>query len=302
MTAPGVVAASEPALEPAVDPVTEGARAPTERLDVLLVRRGLARSREHASTLIAAGAVEVHGRTVTKASTRVGGEAVVVATSTGPTYVSRGGYKLAGALADLGPAGLQVAGRTCLDAGASTGGFTQVLLEAGAAVVHAVDVGTAQLAATLVADSRVVVHDNTNVRDLDPSTLGGAIEVAVADLSFISLVKVLEGLARCVVSTGDLLLMVKPQFEVGRGRVGADGVVRSPDLRLGAVTAVAESAAGLGLGVAGASVSRLPGPAGNIEYFLWCRRDAVGVDLGALDALVRTGSPASRDPAPRPSR
>ncbi|MDQ3114317.1 MAG: TlyA family RNA methyltransferase [Actinomycetota bacterium] len=280
--------------------VMDDASAPSERLDVLLVRRGLARSREHASTLIAAGAVTVRGQTVTKASTRVGTDAPVVASSVGPSYVSRGGHKLAGALADLGPAGLVVVGRRCLDAGASTGGFTQVLLEAGAGIVHAVDVGTAQLAPSLVADPRVVVHDATNVRDLDPQMLGGPVDLVVADLSFISLGKVLAGLARCVVETGDLLLMVKPQFEVGRGRVGADGVVRSPDLRLLAVAAVAESAAELGLGIAGASVSRLPGPAGNIEYFLWCRRDAPEVDAASLEALVRTASSMkSRRPGTR---
>ena len=261
-----------------------------ERIDVLLVKRGLARSREQASTLIAAGAVAVQGRTVTKASTRVHADAAVTATSTGPTYVSRGGHKLAGALADLAPVGLVVAGRRCLDAGASTGGFTQVLLEAGAAVVHAVDVGTAQLAPLLTGDPRVVVHDATNVRELDPATLDGPVDLAVADLSFISLRKVLSGLAGCVVAAGDLLLMVKPQFEVGRGRVGADGVVRSADLRAEAVAGVAESAAALGFGVAGASVSRLPGPAGNVEYFLWCRRDAPRAEADAIAALVRTGS------------
>jgi 23S rRNA (cytidine1920-2'-O)/16S rRNA (cytidine1409-2'-O)-methyltransferase len=270
--------------------VMDDARAPTERLDVLLVRRGLARSREQASTLIADGAVAVQGQTVTKASTRVQADTIVTATPSGPTYVSRGGHKLAGALAELLPIGLVVAGRTCLDAGASTGGFTQVLLEAGAAVVHAVDVGTAQLAATLAGDERVVVHDATNVRELDPATLGGPVDLVVADLSFISLRKVLAGLAGSVRNEGDLLLMVKPQFEVGRGRVGADGVVRSPDLRAEAVAGVAESAADLGFGVAGASVSRLPGPAGNVEYFLWCRRDAPIAGPDAFQALVGTGS------------
>jgi 23S rRNA (cytidine1920-2'-O)/16S rRNA (cytidine1409-2'-O)-methyltransferase len=270
--------------------VMDEARAPTERLDIVLVRRGLARSREQASTLIAAGAVTVHGRTVTKASTRVDADASITATPTGPSYVSRGGHKLAGALTDLAPAGLSVTGRGCLDAGASTGGFTQVLLEAGAVVVHAVDVGTAQLAAALAEDPRVVVHDSTNVRDLEPSMLGGPVELAVADLSFISLPKVMAGLARCVSADGDLLLMVKPQFEVGRGRVGADGVVRSAGLRTEAVAGVAAAAAALGFGLAGASVSQLPGPAGNVEYFLWCRRDVPVAEPASMGVLVQSGS------------
>ena len=267
----------------------DDAPAPTERLDVVLVRRGLARSREHASTMIATGEVAVRGQTVTKASMRIPADTPVTASPTGPSYVSRGGHKLAGALADLARAGLAVAGRRCLDAGASTGGFTQVLLEAGASVVHAVDVGTEQLAASLVADPRVVVHDDTNVRDLDPAIVGGSVDLVVADLSFISLRKVLPGLVGCVAGDGDLLLMVKPQFEVGRGRVGADGVVRSPDLRAEAVAGVADSAAELGFGVAGASVSRLPGPAGNIEYFLWCRRDAGPAHAASFATLVATG-------------
>ena len=270
--------------------VMDGVLAPIERLDVLLVKRGLARSREQASTLIAAGAVEVEGRTVTKPSTRVHADALVTATPTGPTYVSRGGHKLAGALVDLAPLGLAVDDRRCLDAGASTGGFTQVLLAAGAGVVHAVDVGTGQLAPSIRADPRVIVHDGTNVRELDPATVDGPVDLVVADLSFISLRKVLPGLAGCVDDDGDLLLMVKPQFEVGRGRVGVDGVVRSDDLRAEAVAGVAESADALGFGVAGASVSRLPGPAGNVEYFLWCRRDAPPAVAAALADLVRTGS------------
>jgi 23S rRNA (cytidine1920-2'-O)/16S rRNA (cytidine1409-2'-O)-methyltransferase len=262
----------------------------TERLDVALVRRGLARSREHASALIATGGVTMPGRTGLKPSTRVSTDTPVTATPTGPSYVSRGGAKLAGALAELGPLGLRVDGRRCLDAGASTGGFTQVLLESGARVVHAVDVGTAQLAPVLRGDPRVIVHDATNVRTLGPATIGGPVDLVVADLSFISLRKVLASLTQCVVGDGDLLPLVKPQFEVGRGRVGPRGVVRSNELRAEAVANVADAAAQLGFGVAGAAVSRLPGPAGNIEYILWLRRDTPPADSELLATIVQSGS------------
>ncbi|MDT4937066.1 MAG: rRNA (cytidine1920-2-O)/16S rRNA (cytidine1409-2-O)-methyltransferase [Pseudonocardiales bacterium] len=187
-----------------------------------------------------------------------------------PGYASRGGHKLAGALSAFPT--LTVSGRRCLDAGASTGGFTDVLLRAGARQVVAVDVGYGQLAWALRTDDRVDVHDRTNVRELNPAAIGGTVELAVADLSFISLRLVLPALASCVERTGDLLPMVKPQFEVGRERLGSGGVVRDPQLRADAVLCVARAAAELGWLPAGVVRSPLPGPSGNVEFFLWLRR------------------------------
>ena len=242
------------------------------RLDAELVRRGLARSREHAGELIADNRVTVAGATATKPATAVTTDAalVVVGDPTRPDYVSRGGHKLAGALAAFAPLGLSVRGRRCLDAGASTGGFTDVLLRAGAAEVVAVDVGYGQLAWSLRSDDRVVVHDRTNVRDLTLE-LVGPVDVVVGDLSFISLRLALDALVGVTRADGDLVLMVKPQFEVGKDNVGKGGVVRDPDLRISAVTSVATSAAGVGWGARAVTTSPLPGPSGNVEYFLWLR-------------------------------
>ncbi|HVE98963.1 MAG TPA: TlyA family RNA methyltransferase [Mycobacteriales bacterium] len=258
------------------------------RLDVELVRRGLARSREHAAAAIAAGHVRVGGIVATKAATAVdAGASVVVASDVAADYVSRGGHKLAGALDVF--TGLDVHGRRCLDAGASTGGFTDVLLRRGAAEVVAVDVGYGQLAWALRSDPRVTVLDRTNVRDLGPDLVDPAVGVLVADLSFIALTTVLPALHRVLAVDGDLLVMVKPQFEVGRDRVPAGGVVRDPDLRAAAVRGVAEAAARLGLGTAGVTASPLPGPAGNVEYFLWLRRDAPAVREDDVAVAVATG-------------
>ena len=163
-------------------------------------------------------------------------------------YVSRGGHKLAGALAAFLPEGLVVDGRRCLDAGASTGGFTDVLLREGAREVVAVDVGYGQLAWRLQQDDRVLVHDRTNVRDLDLDQIGGPVDLVVGDLSFISLRLVLDALIAVTGPEADLVPMVKPQFEVGKERVGKGGVVRDPALRAEAVTAVMEAAAARGLG------------------------------------------------------
>jgi 23S rRNA (cytidine1920-2'-O)/16S rRNA (cytidine1409-2'-O)-methyltransferase len=261
------------------------------RLDADLVRRGLARSREQAAALITAGRVEVRGTQATKPAAMVDpADPVRVVEDASGDFVSRGGHKLAGALAAFGPAGLRVTGRRCLDAGASTGGFTELLLREGAAEVVAVDVGYGQLAWTLRNDSRVTVLERTNVRSLTPDTIGGPVELTVADLSFISLRLVLPALAGATSPDGDLVPMVKPQFEVGKDLVGAGGVVRDPELRARAVLDVAATAAGLGLGVAGVVASPLPGPSGNVEFFLWLRRDAAAVDPAAVRAA--TGAPA----------
>jgi 23S rRNA (cytidine1920-2'-O)/16S rRNA (cytidine1409-2'-O)-methyltransferase len=263
------------------------------RLDTELVRRGLARSREQAAALVAAGVVEVRGVRAGKAAAMVDpADPVRVLESAGVETVSRGGLKLAGALAAFMPLGLTVAGRRCLDAGASTGGFTEQLLRHGASTVVAVDVGYGQLAWTLRNDSRVSVVERTNIRAVTREQIGGPVQLTVADLSFISLRLVLPALVGATEADGDLVPMVKPQFEVGRGRVGPGGVVRDPDLRAQAVLDVAAGAAELGFGVAGMVTSPLPGPSGNVEFFLWLRRDAPPAESDAVAALVRAGSEA----------
>ncbi|MCT2588980.1 TlyA family RNA methyltransferase [Streptomyces sp. N2-109] len=262
------------------------------RLDAELVRRKLARSREHAARLIDAGRVTVGGATATKAATQVETSApLVVREDDGdPEYVSRGGHKLAGALAAFGPSGLRVEGRRALDAGASTGGFTDVLLRAGAAHVVAVDVGYGQLAWSLRSDARVTVQDRTNVRELTLDMIGGEpVDVVVGDLSFIPLGLVLPALLRCAAPDADLVLMVKPQFEVGRERLGSGGVVRSTQLRAEAVTTVAAQGAALGMGVLGVTASPLPGPSGNVEYFLWLRAGAPELDPADVERAVAEG-------------
>jgi 23S rRNA (cytidine1920-2'-O)/16S rRNA (cytidine1409-2'-O)-methyltransferase len=266
------------------------------RLDAELVRRGLARSREQAVELIDAGRVEVRGTVARKAAAMVDpAEPVrVLGEAPGDGYVSRGAHKLAGALAAFGPLGLAVAGRRCLDAGASTGGFTDVLLRGGAAEVVAVDVGYGQLAWALRNDPRVAVHDRTNVRNLTPEQIGGPVELTVADLSFISLRLVLAALAACTAPDGDLVPMVKPQFEVGKGRVGEGGVVRDQQLRADAVLDVVRYAAEIGLGLAGVVPSPLPGPSGNVEFFLWLRRDAAPADPERVRTIV-AGATAGRE-------
>jgi 23S rRNA (cytidine1920-2'-O)/16S rRNA (cytidine1409-2'-O)-methyltransferase len=263
-----------------------------QRLDAELVRRGLARSRDQAQELVAAGRVKVAGTVTGKPATQVDlGAAIVVSDDADdPGYVSRGAHKLAGALDVFGPAGLTVAGRRCLDAGASTGGFTDVLLRAGASGVVCVDVGYGQLSWGLRQDPRVEVLDRTNVRDLDPvSWPGEPPGLVVADLSFISLSLVLAPLVAVARADADFVLMVKPQFEVGRDRLGPGGVVRDPALRTEAVATIAARAYQQGLGVRGVIASPLPGPSGNVEYFLWLHAGADPLDPGALARAIEEG-------------
>ena len=261
------------------------------RLDAELVRRGLARSREHASELIAAGRVKVSGTVATKPATGVGADApIVVDTSEtdDPGYASRGAHKLIGALEAF--PGVQVKGRRALDAGASTGGFTDVLLRNGAAQVIAVDVGYGQLVWALQTDERVTVMDRTNVRTLTLDDIGAEpVDLVVGDLSFISLTLVLPALIGVVKTDGDLVLMVKPQFEVGKERLGKGGVVRDPELRADAVRSVAAKASELGWGIEGVAASPLPGPSGNVEYFLWIRHDAPALDETMLRTAIESG-------------
>lgn len=248
--------------------------APRARLDAELVRRGLARSREEARDLIVAGHVAVNGVAAGKPATNVGRDTpIVVSQNDTEKWASRGAHKLIGALDAFAPHGLSVEGRRALDAGASTGGFTDVLLRRGAREVVAADVGYGQLVWRLQTDDRVDVRDRVNVRHLDAEAIGGPVDLVVADLSFISLRLVLPAFAACVAPGGDVVPMVKPQFEVGRERVGSGGVVRDPGLRRDAVCRVAARALALGLRTVGAVASPLPGPSGNVEYFLWLRRD-----------------------------
>ena len=259
------------------------------RLDAELVRRGLARSREHASELISAKRVKVAGAVASKPATGVTTDValVVLEDPDHPDYVSRGGHKLAGALAAFEPKGLAVKGRRCLDAGASTGGFTDVLLRHGAGEVVAVDVGYGQLAWRLQQDPRVQVHDRTNVRELTSEQISGPVDVVVGDLSFISLLLVLDALLGVTKPDGDLALMVKPQFEVGKDRVGKGGVVRDPALRAEAVSTVAAAAAERGWGARAVTTSPLPGPSGNVEFFLWLRRGPATVTTEDIEHEAR---------------
>lgn len=227
------------------------------------------------------------GQTATKPATAVEpGTPLLVSAPAGPSYVSRGGHKLAGALDAFG---YDPAGKRALDAGASTGGFTDVLLQRGAAHVVAADVGYGQLAWSLRTEARVTVLDRTNVRALDPEQVGPPVDLVVADLSFIPLGLVLPALLRCCAPDADLLPMVKPQFEVGKERLPSGGVVRDPALRAEAVRGVAAQAAALGLGVHGVTASPLPGPSGNVEYFLWLSAGAPPLDDAALTAAVEAG-------------
>lgn len=257
------------------------------RLDAELVRRKICDSRERARDLIAGGRVIVNGVAATKPATQVEPTTSIALTASDePDWASRGAHKLLGALDAFD---VVVDGARCLDAGASTGGFTDVLLSRNANRVEAVDVGYGQLVWRLRSDERVGVHDKTNVRSLTPQDIGGEVDLVVSDLSFISLALVLPALARCVRPGGDLLPMVKPQFEVGRDRVGQGGVVRDPDLRIEAVTEVARAAAALGLETRDCAASPLPGPSGNVEYFLHLRRvgerEPVNLSGSALDAI-----------------
>ena len=239
------------------------------RIDRLLVERGLAASRERARRLVMAGGVLVGERPVTKPGAEVAADAEVRLRGGDSPYVSRGGEKLAGALDAFG---LAVRDLVALDVGASTGGFTDCLLERGARRVIALDVGYGQLAWKLRQDSRVVVIERTNARRLTPAMLPEAPELAVVDVSFISLATVLPAIAGVLTPGGTIVALVKPQFEVGRGRVGKGGVVRDPALRAEAVASVRAAAARLGLAVKGEAESILPGPKGNREVFVWLAR------------------------------
>jgi 23S rRNA (cytidine1920-2'-O)/16S rRNA (cytidine1409-2'-O)-methyltransferase len=244
------------------------------RLDQLLVARGLAPTRARAQAIILAGDVSVAGARVDKAGALVAEDAAVDIRRADHPYVSRGGVKLAGALDAFG---VDPGGRRCLDLGASTGGFTDCLLQRGAGAVVAVDVGYGQLAHKLRVDPRVVVMERTNARDLDAAAVGGPADLVVVDASFIGLGKLMPAIARCTRDGGELVALVKPQFEVGRDIVSQGrGVVRDDAARGEAVDGVSQSATALGFVVLGQRDSVLAGPKGNREVFLHARRIGAG--------------------------
>ena len=259
------------------------------RLDQELVTRGLARSRTEGARLIADGRVLIGGVAQSKAAKTVDATTPIKVKATeGEEFVSRAGHKLAGALAVFDR--VSVAGKRCLDAGASTGGFTDVLLRRGADHVEAVDVGHDQLVPELRANPRVHVHEGMNVRYLDPEDIGGTVQLVVADLSFISLTLVMKALAGATVPGGDLVLMVKPQFEIGREQLSRTGVVNSPLQRRKAVDSVLASGYEAGLSVHGLARSPLPGQDGNVEFFLWLQKDAERNVTASALSRVDTGA------------
>ena len=251
------------------------------RIDAVLAEQGLFPSRTAAAGAVRAGAVRVgrDGPVALRPSQLVEPEAALIVDE-GPRFVSRGGIKLDNALDALG---IGVSGKDCLDVGASTGGFTDCLLQRGAARVAAVDVAYGQIDAGMRGDSRVTVIERLNARELEPADLPFVPALATIDVSFISLTKVLPAVVRCLAPGGELLAMVKPQFELGRERVGR-GVVRDPADRREAILAVATAAQELGLPIRGFASSGLPGPKGNRETFVWC--GGTGGEIEDLEAAV----------------
>jgi len=263
------------------------------RLDAELVRRGLLPSRAQAVDAIRAGRVTVAGARADAPARMVGPDEAVHVTGDGPRFVSRGGEKLAAALTGFD---VDVTGARCLDAGASSGGFTDCLLQSGAAHVAAVDVGRGQLAWSVRTDPRVTVMERTNVRDLTADALGGAVWVAVADLSFISLLTVAPALARCTTSDAALVLLVKPQFEAGRARIGKGGVVRDPAVHRAVLGEVRDGLARAGLHAGAARASPLLGADGNVEFLFHVAKAGPLVDDAALDDVVASAQPVSVAP------
>jgi 23S rRNA (cytidine1920-2'-O)/16S rRNA (cytidine1409-2'-O)-methyltransferase len=259
----------------------------TRRLDVELVSRGLARSRGQARDLVKAGSVSLDGSVATKVSTPVRAEQGIELAAGVEGWVSRAAYKLVAALETFGPTGLEVAGKRCFDVGAAAGGFTQVLLRRGAREVVAVDVGHGQLSDEVAADSRVIQRSGVNIRDARAGDLGGPAALLVADLSFISLRLVLPVLRELVESNGDLVLLVKPQFEIGRQRLGKGGIVRSARDRAAVIEEVVAAAAKADLFAQGLCASPIRGTTGNAEYLLWLTpRPDQGLTTAQVTALA----------------
>jgi len=261
----------------------------TRRLDVELVARRLARSRGQARELVKSGSVRIDGSTAKKVSTPVSADQSLELASGVEDWVSRAAYKLAAALESFGEDGLQAEGKRCFDVGACTGGFTQVLLRKGAREVVALDVGHGQLAQEIADDPRVTDRSGVNIRDARADDLGGQAELLVADLSFISLRLVLPVLRDLVEPSGDLVLLVKPQFEVGRERLGKGGVVRSAHNRAMVIEEVADAATAAGLTTKALRASPIRGATGNAEYLLWLtRRPDEGLTTAQVTELAAT--------------
>jgi len=259
------------------------------RLDTLLAERGLFSSRTRAAASVMAGEVRIggNGQRAQKPGQMVESD-VRLSVDERPRFVSRGGVKLANALDTFG---LDPAGRRCLDVGASTGGFTDCLLQGGAQHVVALDVAYGELDWRLRNDERVTVLERTNARALTPEQLPYAPDLVVIDLSFISIAKVLPAVLACLAPRHDVLAMIKPQFEVGRGNVGKGGVVRDAPGRRGALVSVADAARALGAAVLGFASSGLPGPKGNQESFVWLAEDGREGDVGDIEAAARVIEP-----------
>jgi 23S rRNA (cytidine1920-2'-O)/16S rRNA (cytidine1409-2'-O)-methyltransferase len=261
----------------------------THRLDVELVAKGLARSRGQARDLVKAGSVLLDGSPATKVSTPVRADQSLELAAGVEGWVSRAALKLLAALEAFGPGGLSAADKRCFDVGAAAGGFTQVLLRQGAREVVALDVGHGQLAEELAGDPRVIERSGVNVRDVRAGDLGGPAELLVADLSFISLRMVLPVLRDLVKPTGDLVLLVKPQFEVGRERLGKGGIVRSADNRARVIEEVVAAATTAGLKAKALCGSPIRGATGNAEYLLWVTpRPDQGLTTAQVTELATT--------------
>ena len=237
-----------------------------ERLDVLMVRRNLAESREKAKALIMSGIVYVNGQKEDKAGTSFEETVQIEVRGSTLKYVSRGGLKLEKAMSRFG---VQLAGKVCMDVGASTGGFTDCMLQNGAVKVYAVDVGHGQLAWKLRNDDRVICMEKTNIRYVTPEDIGDRIEFASIDVSFISLTKVLGPVKQLLTDDGQVVCLIKPQFEAGREKVGKKGVVREKSVHLEVIEMVSDYARSIGFGILGLEFSPIKGPEGNIEYLLY---------------------------------
>jgi len=253
------------------------ARTPKTRIDVLLVERGLAPSRARARALLMAGLVDVDGARVDKAGTTVPQDAEVRVRPAGPTYVSRGGDKLEGTLTPFRPRGLVIEDRVAADFGASTGGFVDCLLQHGAKRVHAIDVGHGLLHEKLRADGRVVVRERVNARHVSPDDLGEQVDLVVIDASFIGLSKLLPAAHAVLRDGGDLVALIKPQFEAGRRQASRGrGVIRDDRVRAQVVGKALEHVREAGFEVVADAVCVIAGPKGNREHFVWARRSARG--------------------------
>ena len=237
-----------------------------ERLDVLMVRRNLAESREKAKALIMSGIVYVNGQKEDKAGTSFEETVQIEVRGSTLKYVSRGGLKLEKAMSRFG---VQLAGKVCMDVGASTGGFTDCMLQNGAVKVYAVDVGHGQLAWKLRNDDRVICMEKTNIRYVTPEDIGDRIEFSSIDVSFISLTKVLGPVKQLLTDNGQVVCLIKPQFEAGREKVGKKGVVREKSVHLEVIEMVSDYARSIGFGILGLEFSPIKGPEGNIEYLLY---------------------------------